>query len=763
MKALKILALVMLVAVAGCKQNPFPKEGEILNEKPVEKPPILPPLVLDIPDTIDFREGEANELVFKAKVPSPATPIVTITDLPDGATFDSTKMKIVWTPDFSAGNEPNDPTARFRTYTVSFTLRASTDVVTSVTRRALITVRDVPRDVIVNVPAGDRDLQEGKEFIEKISIESVDYPKGPFTLNLTNLPQAAKVEAVAGDPTKWTIRYTPDLRSVTVEDQWSGSGHYKYMDVKYTVVVPSGNAFTKTSRWKLNDARQFAAISAPKNVVQGTDINFTLVAEDTNGESLSVGGSTHPTISLSNGGGTAEEEAANSEPVTASSLTADGSIDPLTGVNLPDFELYAVSGGYPTDEDLATRPHLYSQFGGAITPAEFAPQPPATPFGKLTLTTEKNDLTQGNVNPVTIGTIRWNQIPADKVGTTQKLRFRVCVNRYRWAKDHCTYPEVTVKFDVEQKPAPLIDRTAWPLAQLRYVRQNETFNIALRVTDGEAGGPTPTVTVFPAAMQQEVKWVNHKLVIEPKVAGIRQFNVVATSAFGVVQAESFIYEVLPWSWSKVLVLGESPSDAEVKKTMELFDDAALANPAIQTLDEKLLALRTTLVVGTKSLSDRTLIAEVEKAAAKIPNVILMTPVLELLEGSLKTELASLKLLLDKRFLDLSGMPGALKDFEVRLDPQSGLTIPSNTIRLGEKLTAESKSPMTLKIDTGSNCKARLNLTHAQLATPLLAAATCKRSNGGSLLISGFEWGDLETSLPDAKIAKKWLSEVVGAP
>jgi hypothetical protein len=741
MKALTLLAIALLVAVTGCKQDPFPTNGVILLEKPKEKAPILPPLVLDIPDSIEFREGEANEVAFKAKVPDPATPIVTVQDLPEGATFDSAAMKLLWTPDFAAGNEPNDPTARFRSYVVVFTLRSSLDSVTSVTRRALVTVRDVPRAIDIGVPAGDRELTEGKEFVETVTIKSEDYPDGPFNLNLTNLPQAAKVEPVTGDPKSWTIKYTPDLRAVTVEDNWSGSGHYKFLDVKYTVVLPNGTAVSKLSKWKLVDTRQFAAISAPKNVVQGTDINFTLVAEDVNGETLSVSGSTHPIISLANGpfGSTA------TDPVDAA--TASGS---------PDFEIWP-STGFPNPDDLASRYNGF--FPGSFAPeTEEVSQPAGTPFGRLTITTEKNDITKGNVNPVTIAAVRWNQIPADKVGTSHTLHFRICVNRYRWSKDHCTNQDVAVKFDVEQKPAPQIDRAEWPLAQLRYVRQNDTFTSTLRVADGEVGGGTPSVQIFPEAMRDEVKWANHKLVITPKTAGIRQFNVVATSTFGVVQAESFLYETLPWSWSKVLVLGESPNEPEMKKTLELYDDAAMANPAIQPLDEKLLALRTTLVIGTKSLSERSLLPELEKAAAKIPNVILLSPLLGALEGTLKTEIAELKLTLDKRFLDIPSLP-ALKTFEVRLDPNSQLTIPSNSIRLSEKASAESKSPLTLKIEAGSNCKPRLNLTHAQVPAPLLAAASCQRANGGVLVLSGFEWADLETSLPDAKIAKKWMSEV----
>lgn len=89
MNRLKVLFVVGL-AIAGCKQNPFPTDGRLVQGEPPKQVPVLPPLILEFPEpeALNVQEGQKLEFIVGATVPVPGSPVISIQGLPPGATFD---------------------------------------------------------------------------------------------------------------------------------------------------------------------------------------------------------------------------------------------------------------------------------------------------------------------------------------------------------------------------------------------------------------------------------------------------------------------------------------------------------------------------------------------------------------------------------------------------------------------------------------------------------------------------------------------------
>jgi len=379
--------------------------------------------------------------------------------------------------------------------------------------------------------------------------------------------------------------------------------------------------------------------------------------------------------------------------------------------------------------------------------------PPA--FGKLKVGGFADAASKGNVS--TVKSVRWTEIPAEQIGKTSRLEYKVCVKSGYSSFNRCVNRFVDVTFNPDQYPVPEIDRKQWPLGLVQYVKEGASLTVPLVVLDKNSS--QPKVELFPKEIQDEVSWSKNVLTVTPKKAGFRQFNIQVTSAYGMKSQESFLLEILPSSWSEVLILGESQKVSELVKTGSLFDDAQYANPMLQPLDRKLLALRKLLVVTTSALKDPGALPEIELAAASVPNIFIMSPLGDQFGGSLATELKDLKVGFLGRFLAQTGMP-ELKLFSLIAETDSDLKAPVFPIHLGEVTSDESKSPLILKLDAASTCKTLLTLRKEDIADVFPLTVLCPRVNGGRLMLSGFEWADAVPAASDQKILKEWMTKLV---
>jgi hypothetical protein len=689
----KLSSLVVLATLVGCKQNPLPTDGTLLKERPPVKQAVLPPLLLEMPETVEFFEGKPGEFEIKATVPTPGLPVVTIEGLPEAAIFDATTGKVTWTPGFQDANNERDPRSAEKAYPLRVFLRSSEDKLTYVQRPLVVLVRDIPRSFKVTypkpagpvtpappvfpappvLPAVVETLEEGKTIEREIVVQSEDFPKGPFDLRAQGLPEGAslKLAGDGSDPKKYVFSYSPGALTVDLNTVTAVSEPSVNHTVEFIATDPAGRIAKVDVGFKVKDKRMDPQIAAPEIVEQGlNNIYFTFRADDLNGE---------------------------------------------------------------------------------VAP-KIVPEDPG--FGNFVRKREKEVGRTPNSNPWSLSSIHWTDVPADKAGTTHELVFHVCVQKSRNNYEYCTDSKVKVSFTRPEQLPPLVDRKEFPVGVVKYVKQNEAAKFALPVRGQERPTPAkPAVTITPA--EEGISWAANQLSLELKTTGLKQFVLIAKSPFGGSVSEGFLVEALPWSWSKNLILGESPQAEEVKRMQGFVDEAGVANSALQLGEPRTLALRQLLMVGTTGLSPKEVVDSVEQAASKVKHVMILTPLVETLKGPVATELADLKVAFKSRVRNLA-------DYKLEVTGNT-LQRPADAIKLKGDLSAESKEPVPMDLSqvAAGMCEPLLKLVNSA-ATPaedLVVAAKCQRKSQGTLVVSGVEWADIELGSNDRGLMKKWMSNL----
>lgn len=665
-------AALLSLTLAGCQVDPFPKDGSITQQKPVERP-VAKPWGIEVPERLDFAEGEASEYTVRAHVPAPATPILAVVDLPPGATFDSATGKLAWEPDYSAGNDPRDTTAESRSYQSRVLLSSSAEPQSVVEKSITLVVRNTARAVDLEWSASKFEMTEGRTFSSSVDIKSEDYPAGPFQFFITGLPSGVEVARDSRNPARFKVDYAPGLDLVTRNDNYSGGVFSKTWKAEAVVVDPSGRKTVTTLDWKILDSRLEPEISAPSSVQQFDDIRIQVL-----------------------------------------------SIDP----NLEDAPIVNV-----------------------VKPK----------FGVLDMENEQEGFT-------TRTAIRWHGIPEDKIGTTSQLDIRACVYGSSWQKNKCFTKSVLVKIEPRAISEPVVDRSRWMLGEMRYLREGSSMRIRIPVRNPNAGASGYSVSIEPESLRAEVQYVSGEIVIAPTTPGFRQFNINVRIPQGLSRIESFSYEALPKNWGRVLVLGDGLRDQEVAGTLGLIPGAQVVNPLMQDLNDRTLALREAVVLGTSLLSDEAAFAAAKPALDRIPVVMMQTPKIDKAGTGFWSELGSIGLKLQGRVSVVLGssFPG-LALLPVSPASGSGLLPPVGKLLLSGGLTAESANP-TLLTAASSSCKPVLHFSYAPVPSlppyELPVAMKCERS-GKRWIISGIEWADLAAqSAEDQKIVSTWMQEVL---
>ncbi len=354
----------------------------------------------------------------------------------------------------------------------------------------------------------------------------------------------------------------------------------------------------------------------------------------------------------------------------------------------------------------------------------------------------------GNL-PSSQAIVEWSNIPTDQMGTPHKANFLYCV--YRGTR--CNPKTVAVTFTAQVQPTPTIARGAWTFNTVQYLKNLEThaFPLAIQGPNEEA---IKSVEIQ-GDTENAVSWNNGSLSITPKTTGSKTFIVVAKALRGGVTQETFNYEVLPETWSPVLILGDGLRDPEVELAHKAFPGAAVYNPALLVNADQILALRNIVIWGTSAFEQELDPAFLKKVFEKIPSVVIATPKLE----KIPAELLGLDVLLKGRYLSRTELP-ALK--KVRLWPiSSQFSQPTQGGKLQGKLTAESPSPMTLSTGGPSCNEAFAVKENAQLHAVLALSCSRKLNSGktGTLLVAGFEWRDVDLGT-GREFLLKWIQESV---
>jgi hypothetical protein len=277
MKALSLILFSLLI-LTSCKQDPYPKEGELLIEGTGEQRRVEPPLAISVDDVIEYKEGRYREYKIRAAVREPGVALVSIDDLPPGASFDAETALLKWSPGYFAGNDPADPAIKSRIYPVTVWLRSSLDPVRAIRRVVNLVVHDVPQAIVVE-PARQTSVNEGQKFSNSFTIQNADFPNGPFRVVTAGMPP--NISLIKVSETTYKLEFTPDFDHV---NQVSNGGSTKIYDGKIIVANPANHTLETPLKITVNDVRLESKLVAPAELTQGLDVSFQVAAYDLNKE-----------------------------------------------------------------------------------------------------------------------------------------------------------------------------------------------------------------------------------------------------------------------------------------------------------------------------------------------------------------------------------------------------------------------------------------------------------------------------------------------
>lgn len=282
---MKSIALILLVTVVGCNSNPYPEDGTLSRNPPPIRREVSPVFSIVAPAVVEFKENQSKTFKVEYVLPVGA-PIVEVDGLPPKAQFLKDKGEFSWTPDFTAGNDPQNPSVSPRSYQLNLTLRSSVDPIAAVTTNITLLVYDSPRMTTLVPATRTYYATEGQLFRMEVQVKNEDYPAGPFTAKLLEAPLGMKI-ASFGSPDRFELSYTPDFDAVNII-QYSNP-HAKSVKVLFT--TPNQPPLEASVGFSVYDQRQAPQIVAPTKVSAGRDFNFLVTAFDPNKEvipSLSV-------------------------------------------------------------------------------------------------------------------------------------------------------------------------------------------------------------------------------------------------------------------------------------------------------------------------------------------------------------------------------------------------------------------------------------------------------------------------------------------
>jgi len=659
-----LLVILTSILIVGCKQTPFPEQGNVSVDPPKKGKEVTPLFVIRAEEVMTFEEGAESKHNIEVNVPEPGLPVVSVSGLPQGAQYSQEEGEIKWSPDFDAANDPSDSTVVTKSYPVEIFATSTIDNLTFVKKKIVLVVHDQPR--VMNVSVNSKSvLTEGVQFAQRFKIESDDFPTGPFKVSAANLPIGATLSPVRNTSNEFELRFKPEYSMVQIRSPRQA------IPIDIVAIGPRGLNVTKSIEWTITDSRQTAIVSGPISITQDLDVNFTINAEDPNSE-----------------------------------------VAPLIRVR----------------------------------------QNPA--YGNLTLT----KLSSGNY--ASSYAVRWDQIPAEKIGTTEKIDFNVCTMSSSYRQNLCVLYSVNVKLERDAEVLPLINRSKWLIGDVRFFKVGSREVISIPIQSASRTQPISNVEIFPEALRDQISWSNNSLIVLTKNQGTYQFTIKATTATGTA-VESFVFESLPANWSDQILLGDGFSHPETKGAIKAFPSAQLVNLNLQTVDAKMLAYRNTLIIGTSGLDQLANYDEVLNLTKTLNNVFVNTPLFEKLSGGLVEELKDLGVEIYSRYDALPEPKPSLASMSVEPFPQGGLSKPNGKVSVSGRLTAESAAPLTFFVDQASACKPMLKLAGEVLTKPVAytVAVKCKRkSKGGNLIVSGLEYADLIFEANDTDLLEKWSKE-----
>jgi len=244
------------------------------------------PVLADIPDqTID----EMGLLTFdiSASDPDLDVPLLTATDLPEGATFtdngDGTGTFSWQTDNFDAG-----------TYVVNFTVTDALDAGLQDTKPANITVNDVNQAPYFDIPGQQRELFEGESIT--FYVYGID-PDGTIPSIVINSPDyslADNMTWVDNGDGSGELTFSPDYNQGSISPGTSYYMQWLIVDAEdEELYVPTAPP-TKFTVYNTNRPPAIVIPTKDTSIVEGGYLQLLLTATDPDGQSCTISSGTLP-------------------------------------------------------------------------------------------------------------------------------------------------------------------------------------------------------------------------------------------------------------------------------------------------------------------------------------------------------------------------------------------------------------------------------------------------------------------------------------
>lgn len=372
----------------------------------------------------------------------------------------------------------------------------------------------------------------------------------------------------------------------------------------------------------------------------------------------------------------------------------------------------------------------------------------------------RTDLIKNDKNYSSVLNIVWNDIPPTLNGTKVKFTVNTCVLNQRGFYNNCMGQTIYRKIVITDRKSPIIDRSKWPIGKIEYLNFGQRKEVFMKVVDGDHNQITiQDVNIFPIEMRQFVYWKNGKLSLQFTKPGIHSFSVIAKSEYNISSAQSFMVDVFEKDRNRILYFTDSTRDEEVKFYKNIVKNIDLMNPVLQTLNDRNLSGRDTLILGTGILQDESLKEEIVKALKLIPNILIASPLIKNMPDMFLDELTeNHHIAILGRYQDL-GLSHELTElhFISRYDFEQG----RDYVSLRGASTTQSYNPLIFSVGVDRiGCVDVLDLSDKKDDLRLKIGVICDRKHGGRFSLLGTEFSDIFTEKNDLDIPTKWLKRML---
>ena len=372
----------------------------------------------------------------------------------------------------------------------------------------------------------------------------------------------------------------------------------------------------------------------------------------------------------------------------------------------------------------------------------------------------KRIVTNNFLNPQYEATyeLSWSQIPPTAVGQVFQATLELCNSRVSSSPGttNCTTQAIQLNVLEREVALPTIARGDWEISRVKYIQHNSAFTHRLTIGSGRNGLNILSVSALSSDKEDEVTINGGNVRILSQKPGLKSLNVSVMNSVGGIANEVFLYEVMPQSWSQNILIGANAPVAEFEALEKVLGTSNREYRGGMNLDARALFQRRTVFAGTHSMMLPGAMDDLSFFAKNLSRVVIMTGALEKLPAEIVSELRAQNVF-------IAGRSSTDADFnlqKVLVTPAARLGSPKDVVSLSGKLTSESQDPSLFAVLSSSSCEKIFTLVlPTAIPKEYVAGVSCRRANGGRLVVLGFEMADLAFTEQDAPMLEQWLKRI----